>query len=58
MVRSDYLVMKTDPASDSIADDFVELKNAAKQLVYDAARLGGLGLDTCFLKWLASFSAM
>ncbi|CAM8909473.1 unnamed protein product [Rhodiola kirilowii] len=58
MVRADYLAMKTDPVPDSIGDDLNELKNAAKRLVYDAARLGGLGFGTSFLKWVASFSAM
>ncbi|KAL9690370.1 hypothetical protein QQ045_010768 [Rhodiola kirilowii] len=59
MVRADYLAMKTDPVpDDSIGDDLNELKNAAKRLVYDAARLGGLGFGTSFLKWVASFSAI
>ncbi|CAM8909474.1 unnamed protein product [Rhodiola kirilowii] len=58
MVRADYLAMKTDPVPDSIGDDLNELKNAAKRLVYDAARLGGLGFGTSFLKWVASFSAI
>lgn len=59
MVRTDYLAMKTDPiAEDFISSDITELKLAAKKLINDAARLGGLGFGTSFLKWVASFAAI
>uniref|UniRef100_A0A7N0RBS7 Uncharacterized protein n=1 Tax=Kalanchoe fedtschenkoi TaxID=63787 RepID=A0A7N0RBS7_KALFE len=59
MVRADYLAMKTDPVSpDLVSDDLNELMNVAKKLVHDAAKLGGLGFGTSFLKWVASFAAI
>lgn len=59
MGRMDYLAMKTDPvAEDLISSDMTELKLAAKKLINDATKLGGLGFGTSFLKWVASFAAM
>ncbi|OMO84191.1 cold regulated membrane protein [Corchorus olitorius] len=59
MGRMDYLAMKTDPTSeDLISSDMNELKLAAKKLISDATKLGGLGFGTSFLKWVASFAAM
>lgn len=60
MGRLNYLAMKTDDqvAAELINSDFNELKIAAKKLVNDATRLGGLGFGTSFLKWVASFAAM
>ncbi|KAH9663341.1 Cold-regulated 413 plasma membrane protein 2 [Citrus sinensis] len=60
MGRLNYLAMKTDDqvAAELISSDFNELKIAAKKLVNDATRLGGLGFGTSFLKWVASFAAM
>lgn len=51
--------MSTDQVkADLIRSDLNELKVAAKRLINDAARLGGLGFGTSFLKWVASFAAM
>lgn len=59
MVRANYLAMKTDQLSqDIISSDMNDLKMAAKNLIADATRLGGLGFGTSFLKWVASFAAM
>ncbi|KAK6258435.1 hypothetical protein SCA6_012909 [Theobroma cacao] len=59
MGRMDYLAMKTDPvAEDLISSDMTELKLAAKKLINDATKLGGLGFGTSFLKWVASFAAI
>ncbi|XP_021301229.1 cold-regulated 413 plasma membrane protein 2-like [Herrania umbratica] len=59
MGRMDYLAMKTDPvAEDLISSDMNELKLAAKKLINDATKLGGLGFGTSFLKWVASFAAI
>ncbi|GLT39116.1 hypothetical protein SLA2020_133230 [Shorea laevis] len=59
MGRIDYLAMKTDPvAEDLIGSDINELKLAAKKLIKDATKLGGLGFGTSFLKWVASFAAI
>ncbi|KDP31834.1 hypothetical protein JCGZ_12295 [Jatropha curcas] len=60
MGRMDYLKMSTDDvkADDLIQSDINELKIAAKRLINDATRLGGLGFGTSFLKWVASFAAI
>lgn len=61
MGRVEFLRMKTEEdnaTSDLINSDMNELKNAAKQLINDATKLGGLGFGTSFLKWVASFAAM
>ncbi|XVF17790.1 hypothetical protein REPUB_Repub10bG0154000 [Reevesia pubescens] len=59
MGRMGYLAMKTDPAAeDLISSDMNDLKLAAKKLIKDATKLGGLGFGTSFLKWVASFSAI
>ncbi|OMO56794.1 Cold-regulated plasma membrane [Corchorus capsularis] len=59
MGRMDYLAMKTDStAEDLISSDMNELKLAAKKLISDATKLGGLGFGTSFLKWVASFAAI
>lgn len=60
MGRVDYLAMRTQQAEteDLISSDIDELRVAAKRLIAHATRLGGLGLGTSFLKWLASFAAM
>lgn len=59
MGRMDYLAMKTDPvAEELLSSDINDLKLAAKKLIKDATKLGGLGFGTAFLKWVASFSAM
>ncbi|XWS45344.1 hypothetical protein CRYUN_Cryun15aG0128400 [Craigia yunnanensis] len=59
MGRMDYLAMKTDPvAEELISSDINELKLAAKKLINDATKLGGLGFGTSFLQWVASFSAI
>ncbi|PON54081.1 Cold-regulated protein [Trema orientale] len=55
----DYLAMKTDPATaDLINSDIDDLKIAATRLMNHAAKLGGLGFGTSFLKWVASFAAI
>nr|ARM20320.1 COR413-PM2 [Santalum album] len=59
MGRMDFLAMKTDPAAaDLINSDIKDLKVAAKRLISDATKLGGLGFGTSFLKWVASFAAI
>lgn len=59
MGRMDYLAMKTDQASaDLISSDINELKIAAQRLFVHAAKLGGLGFGTSFLKWVASLAAI
>ncbi|KAJ7952942.1 Cold regulated membrane protein [Quillaja saponaria] len=59
MGRMEYLAMKTDPATgDLISSDINELRIAAKKLINDATKLGGLGFGTSFFKWLASFAAI
>ncbi|KAF8405142.1 hypothetical protein HHK36_010040 [Tetracentron sinense] len=55
----EYLAMKTDPAaSQLINSDLKELAIAAKKLANHAVKLGGLGLGTSFLAWIASFAAI
>ncbi|XWS41987.1 hypothetical protein CRYUN_Cryun17cG0129600 [Craigia yunnanensis] len=59
MGRMEYLAIKTDHvAEELISSDINELKLAAKKLINDATKLGGLGFGTSFLKWVASFSAI
>lgn len=59
MGRKEYMALKLDPDSASLIDsDMNELKLAAKKLIKDATKLGGLRFGTSFLRWLASFSAM
>ncbi|CAK9181068.1 unnamed protein product [Ilex paraguariensis] len=59
MGRMDYLAMKTDQdTAELINSDINELKIAAKNLINHAAKLGGLGFGTSFLKWVASFAAI
>lgn len=59
MGRVDYLKMSTDEVkADLIESDINELKMAAKRLISDATKLGGLGFGTSFLKWVSSFAAM
>ncbi|XP_061360576.1 cold-regulated 413 plasma membrane protein 2 [Gastrolobium bilobum] len=54
-----YLATKTDPVLASLIDsDLYELKLATKKLFNDATMLGGIGLGTSFLKWVASFAAI
>ncbi|XP_052206245.1 cold-regulated 413 plasma membrane protein 2-like [Diospyros lotus] len=56
---SQHLAMKTDSNTAQLIDsDINELKIAAKRLVSDVAKLGGLGFGTSFLKWIASFAAI
>lgn len=60
MGRMEFLKMKTDDeiSANLIESDVNEFKVAAKKLIMDAAKLGGLGFGTSFLKWVASFAAM
>lgn len=60
MGRMEFLKMKTDDevSGNLIESDVNELKVAAKKLIKDAAKLGGLGFGTSFLKWVASFAAI
>ncbi|KAJ6740200.1 COLD-REGULATED 413 PLASMA MEMBRANE PROTEIN 2 [Salix purpurea] len=60
MGRMEFLKMKTDDeiSANLIESDMNELKVAAKKLIKDAAKLGGLGFGTSFLKWVASFAAI
>ncbi|XP_043714087.1 cold-regulated 413 plasma membrane protein 2-like [Telopea speciosissima] len=59
MRKTGYLAMKTDPTTtELINSDLKELGNAAKKLAVHAAKLGGLGFGTTFLKWVASFAAI
>ena len=60
MKKVDYLKMKTEDeiSSDQIFSDMNEIANAAKKLVSDSIKLGGLGFGTTFLQWVASFAAM
>ncbi|GAB2224838.1 hypothetical protein Droror1_Dr00005615 [Drosera rotundifolia] len=59
MKRSDggMLRMSTD-AVDAVSSDLKEVSNAAKKLVADAIKLGGLGFGTTFLEWFAAFAAI
>jgi len=51
--------MSTDQVKDDLIEtDINELKVAAKKLIRDATKLGGLGFGTSFLKWVASFAAI
>lgn len=56
----EYLALKSDDpeTSELIESDIKELKIAAKRLISDVTKLGGLGFGTSFLKWVASFAAM
>nr|ABD15130.1 cold acclimation protein COR413-PM1 [Chimonanthus praecox] len=56
----EYLAMKTDEwsAQQLIQTDLKEMGKAAKKLVYDATKLGSLGVGTSILKWVASFAAI
>ncbi|XP_022857937.1 cold-regulated 413 plasma membrane protein 2-like [Olea europaea var. sylvestris] len=56
MGRMDYLAMK--PDQELLNEDFNELKMATKKLINHAAKLGGLGFGTSFLKWVSSFAAI
>ncbi|KAI9088948.1 hypothetical protein K1719_029227 [Acacia pycnantha] len=59
MGRMERMVLKVDPATATLIDsDVNELKLAAKKLINDAAKLGGLRFATSFLRWLASFAAI
>lgn len=60
MGRMEFLKMKTDDevSANLIQSDVNELKVAAKKLIKDVAKLGGLGFGTSFLKWVASFAAI
>lgn len=59
MGRVEYLAMKTDADTVSLVNsDLEELKIAAKKLVTDVSKLGGLAFGVSFVKWIASFSAM
>lgn len=59
MGRVDYLAMKTDVDTVALVNsDVEELKIAAKKLVSDVTKLGGLAFGVSFLRWLACFSAM
>ncbi|KAL3583644.1 hypothetical protein D5086_014705 [Populus alba] len=60
MGRMEFLKMKTDDevSGNLIESDVNELKVAAKKLIKDVAKLGGLGFGTSFLKWVASFAAI
>lgn len=55
-----YLALRSDDpeTSELIDSDIKELKIAAKRLISDATKLGGLGFGTAFLKWVASLAAM
>ncbi|RXH75232.1 hypothetical protein DVH24_029953 [Malus domestica] len=55
-----YLALKSDDpkTSELIDSDIKELKIAAKRLISDATKLGGLGFGTSFLKWVAFFAAI
>ncbi|KAF5958185.1 hypothetical protein HYC85_005410 [Camellia sinensis] len=58
--KMEYLAMKTDhPApTQSMNSDMNELKIAAKRLINDATKVGGLGFGTSFLEWVSSFAAI
>ncbi|WCJ31005.1 cold-regulated 413-plasma membrane 2 [Euphorbia peplus] len=57
MGRVEFLKMATDvDAKAQLIESNVRV--AAKKLVNDAARLGGLGFGTSLLKWVASFAAI
>ena len=59
MGRVDYLAMKTDVDTVALVNsDVEELKIAAKKLLTDVSKLGGLAFGVSFVKWIASFSAM
>ncbi|CAB4317931.1 unnamed protein product [Prunus armeniaca] len=60
MGRMEYLALKSsDPdTNELINSDINDLKIAAKKLIKDATKLGGLGFGTSFLKWVASFAAI
>lgn len=60
MGRVEFLRMATDDDAKKklIESDINQLGFAAKKLINDAAKLGGLGFGTSFLKWVASFAAM
>lgn len=60
MKKLDYLRMKTEEKfpSDQLSEDWKEITNASKKLVYDAIKLGGLGFATSFLQWVSSIAAI
>lgn len=59
MVRSNLLTLKTDEVTTGLINaDLRELKLVVEKLFDQATKLGGLGSDTSFLSWVASFSAM
>ncbi|KAF2589537.1 hypothetical protein F2Q70_00040668 [Brassica cretica] len=59
MGRVDYLAMKTDVDKVALVNsDVEELKIAAKKLLTDVSKLGGLAFGVSFVKWIASFSAI
>ncbi|XP_065876514.1 cold-regulated 413 plasma membrane protein 2-like [Euphorbia lathyris] len=59
MGRIEFLKMTTDDAkAELIESDITQLRVAAKKLINDATRLGGLGFGTSLLKWVASFAAI
>ncbi|BBH07858.1 cold-regulated 413-plasma membrane 2 [Prunus dulcis] len=55
MGRMEYLALKrSDPdTNELINSDINDLKIAAKKLINDATKLGGLGFGTSFLKWIS-----
>ncbi|KNA25855.1 hypothetical protein SOVF_002800 [Spinacia oleracea] len=56
----DYLRMKTqdEVPSGQISKDFKEISNATKKFASDVIKLGGLGIGTSILQWIASCSAI
>ncbi|KAF7828786.1 cold-regulated 413 plasma membrane protein 2-like [Senna tora] len=56
MGRMDYMGVKAE--SSLVDSDMNELKLAAKKLINDAVKLGGLRAGTSFIRWLASFAAI
>lgn len=57
MGRVEYMALKADPAAASLMDsDMNELKLAAKKLIHEAPKIGGVHFS--FLRWIASFAAM
>ncbi|KAK6805764.1 hypothetical protein RDI58_003549 [Solanum bulbocastanum] len=59
-MKKSYLAMKREASvgSDLIDSDLKEIGIAAKKLANHALMLGGIGFDTSFLKWIASFAAI
>ncbi|XP_031479216.1 cold-regulated 413 plasma membrane protein 2-like [Nymphaea colorata] len=59
MGRMEFLKMKTDGVNEELLEsDLNELATAARKLAKHAVSLGGVGIGTSILKWLATIAAI